>query len=287
MSAQREFGILNGKRITASEHAFPFSNRAFMYGDGLFETMHWHRDRILFLEDHLQRLYRGLEALAISLPAGFSPERLEKESRSLLSACRIAGDARLRLQIWREPEGLSFKRSSVQSSYILTVNSLPVTGFKLNVKGLRVGIVPGNLLFPSPFSSFKSCNRIPYVMAGIYAARNGLDDAILLNHRGQVSESAISNIFIFNGGEWLTPSLRSGCVDGVMRKNLLRMMKLLKYPVREKIISVQDLEEAEEVFFSNVIRGISRVEAVEGKRKTTARTAQLAGKLFGKPGSTG
>jgi branched-subunit amino acid aminotransferase/4-amino-4-deoxychorismate lyase len=253
------------------------ANRALQYGDGVFETMHYHNGKILFGQDHFDRLKLGLEALKIKLPAGFSMAGLIRRTGKLLLLNKISGDARIRLQVMRN-DGGSYTPVSRDSSYMLTVSKLESTGFEMTVRGLKADIFDAGL--PQNFlSNHKTCNALPYVMAGIYAAEKKLDDCLLINASGRVAEAISSNVFMVRRGIIFTPPLRDGCVAGVMRKNLLGLSASMKFSIREKSLTIKDLLTADEIFLTNVIQGIRWVEFFRNRKKKNEITSKLLSEL--------
>jgi para-aminobenzoate synthetase / 4-amino-4-deoxychorismate lyase len=105
------------------------------------------------------------------------------------------------------------------------------------------------------FLFHKTTNRARYDAAYQRAARAGHADVIFLNERGEVTEGAISNIFVRRGSHWLTPPVACGLLDGVFRQWVLRMCPR----AREAVLTPRDLAAAEEIAICNAIRGWRRV----------------------------
>ncbi len=117
-------------------------------------------------------------------------------------------------------------------------------------------------------------------MAGIYSQKNALDDCLLLNNNGNIIEASGSNIFLIKTRQIITPGLESGCVDGVMRKNLIRIARESGFDVvDEKFVNQEDLINADEVFLCNAVSGIKWVMAFKEKRYYNNISVQLVEKL--------
>lgn len=114
----------------------------------------------------------------------------------------------------------------------------------------------------STISSFKTCSALPYVMAGIVRQQANANDMILLNTAGYISECIASNLFWLKDGKLFTPSLESACIDGVMRKQILRKANSLQIPIREGLFTKPDLLAADAVFCCNVA-GIQAIRQIE------------------------
>jgi len=116
-------------------------------------------------------------------------------------------------------------------------------------------------------SNLKTTNTLLNVLAGIYKKEKKLDDVILLNQDGFVCEGISSNIFVIKNNVLYSPTLDDGCVKGIMRENIIDISLNLKMTVIDEAhINLLDIEEADEVFFTNVIWGIRWVMAYKQRR---------------------
>ena len=97
-----------------------------------------------------------------------------------------------------------------------------------------------------------------YAEAFKEAVNQGFDDVLFLNQRGEVTEGAISNVFIERDGRWLTPPVECGLLAGVCRRHLLETLE----HVEERVLYAEDLRQADAVYLSNAARGLRKVEIV-------------------------
>ena len=226
------------------------NNRAFRYGDGLFETMRLEQGHIQWLASHWERLRGGMMLLELPLPARFTPEYLEDAAQELAESNGLGNSARLRLQVWRGGEGLYTPVAS-QTEFLLEATAL--TDAAVPVLKNRVFFAETVQLAASPLSPFKTVSALPYVLAGLERQRRGADELILGDNRGYVSEATASNLFWWQSGSLFTPSLASGCVAGVRREQILRRAAALQIPVAEGLYAKAELLTAEAAFTCNVL----------------------------------
>lgn len=239
----------------------PWHNRAFQYGDGLFETIIYRNGKVYFLPDHVERLTQGVRALAMQLPEGLTVQYLERVIPELARQNGLKETARIRLQVWRKPGGL-YTPAEQQTDFCIT--TLPVDVESYAIKE-NVRFFEDVRLSYSTLSAFKTCSALPYVLAGIHKQRTQADDVILLDVHGHVAECMASNLFWLKNNTLYTPSLASGCVGGVMRRQILHYAAQLHLPVKEGLFSREELLSADAVFCCNVagIQSIRRIEKTE------------------------
>lgn len=254
----------NGEIVPADTKLLPVANRAFKYGDGLFESMRMLKGQLKFADMHADRLQRGMKALKIDgysqMDAYFLKEKAEQ-----LSIRNKSKHGRLRLTVYRDSGGF-YTPSQNKSGYCLEFTPADEPRYFLNEKGLIVDIFT-DLPKPSNYlSNIKTCNSLVYVMAGLYKAQNNLDEVFLLNQNGFLCEASSSNVFVLYQNHLYTPALSEGCVEGVMRQVIINIAKKSNIPVTEAQINPEILYEADEVFLTNASKGIQCVMGYGIKR---------------------
>lgn len=242
------------------------TNRAFRFGDGLFETIHYHKGKLLFWNSHYDRMVQGMAALRF-FRGGFPlKEELEAQVLDLLVKNRVFNDARVRISLFRRGGGL-YTPDNLSCSWLIEVEPLNVKGYQWFDEGLHVGFFTDFPRHFSPASPFKTLSVQANILAGIYARERGLNDAYVVNGKGRFVESVSSNIFWMKEGALFTPAVSSGCVDGIMRKEIIRLAKGEGVLVMENQgATEEDLLNADELFLTNVISGIRWVVALKNQR---------------------
>ncbi|GAB3499520.1 aminodeoxychorismate lyase [Spirosoma knui] len=238
--------VYNSDILSEKEFIVDISDRAFQYGDGLFETIRYERGQLWFWPDHYDRLTRGLSALQLNLPACVDMATLKKSILELLAANGLSDQpARIKIQVWRRPGGL-YTPTHHAGNFLISAR--PGQPFSISTQK-NVVIYHAFRLSPSPISSFKTINALPYVLAGLYKQEQGSNDVILLDTQGHLAECIASNLFWIAGDTLYTPSLQSGCIDGIARRQLLSTSS----NAREGLFSPDTLSRADVVFAANVM----------------------------------
>jgi branched-subunit amino acid aminotransferase/4-amino-4-deoxychorismate lyase len=279
---QANTSILNGKLVATDQAVFSFANRAFRYGDGVFESMRVVNGKIPFFNYHLARLKRACDFLKLSNTNLFKDNYLADQIAVLLDKNAIQKGGRVRLTVYREDGGL-YTPEQNKANYCIEASVLETNLFEINSKGLAVDLFPDIKKQIHALSNYKTNNCLTYVMAGIYKTEKKLDDCILLNDRNQVCEAISSNLFLVINGALYTPSLSEGCLDGVMRKIIIENAPKHRINIYEPAVMPNDILRADEVFLTNSIHGIQWVGSYKNKRffNTTAKKIiQLVNELI-------
>ena len=248
-----DFFIYNDKYYKEGTAVISQNNRSFKFGDGLFETLKITKGKIQLSEYHFKRLYSGMETLQFQIPKHFTPDYLQGKIVALFKKNKHIAGVRIRLMIFRGDGGLYDPKDHFPNYIIQTwdIENYQV----LNPNGLHIDIYHDAIKSCDKFANLKCNNYLPYVMAALHAKNIKVNDCILLNSFNRVCDTSIANIFIIKKGEVYTPPLSEGCVAGVIRQFLLEKLNM-DFTIIEKPISVEELENADEVFVTNSIRGI-------------------------------
>jgi branched-chain amino acid aminotransferase len=254
----------NGKIFRSDKVFIGANNRSLRYGDGLFETMKIQGGKIVMADDHFDRLWKGLQLLEFDVPLSFSREILTKQILALPGKNLHPRDVRVRLNVFRGDGGLNDAINNFPN-YIIQTWVLPDHSNQLNSNGIVTGIYEDARKTCDAFSNLKHNNFLPYVMGALHAKKMKWNDAVVLNSYGRICESTIANIFYIKDNMVHTPALSEGCIAGVMRKNLLAKLPAIGYEVIKKEVTVDDLMNADEVFFTNSVSPIRWVKSINDK----------------------
>ncbi len=251
------FVNFNGQLVAADSAVIGVSNRAFKYGDGLFESMRLVNGQLKFADLHADRLQQGMKALKLE---GYSllDSWFLKDKAQELGVWNKAKHGRLRLTVYRDAGGL-YTPDDNKSGWCLELIPDEVSNYRLNQKGLIMDVYTEVLKPVNYLSNYKTCNALPYVMAGLYKNEHKLDDVFLLNQGGFLCESISSNVFVWYQNHLYTPALSEGCVAGIMRQVIINLCIEKEIPVTEAQINPDILHEADEVFVTNATRGLQWV----------------------------
>lgn len=242
---------LNGELLATEAARIDPSDRGFLLGDGLFETMAAHDGGVPELARHYARLAHGAQLLRLPLP--LSQTALEETCRALLTANNMA-EAALRLTLTRgpAPRGLA-PPPKTTPTLLITAAPLPAPAGPLHL--ITASIRRDET---SPLSALKTLNYLPGVLARIEAEEQGADDALLLNRQGFVAETSAANLFVSLNGQWYTPPVEDGALPGIRRAALLEARRVQEMP-----LAPAQLVHADAIFAGNAL-SLRAVASLDG-----------------------
>ncbi|MCF7561876.1 aminotransferase class IV [Sabulilitoribacter multivorans] len=255
-------------------------NRGYAYGDALFETIKVSYGKILFWEDHYFRLMASMRIMRMEIPMNFTMEYLEEQIHKTIKANAFENaSVRVKLMVHRKEGGL-YTPETNDIDFIITATSLSEDFYTLKDEFYEVDLFKDYYVSPSLLSTLKTNNKALNVVGSIFAKENNLNNCLVLNTNKQVIESLNGNVFLVKGNTIKTPPISDGCLKGVMRTQLINMIKELKeYELLEESISPFELQKADEIFITNVITGIQPVSKYRKKTYNAEVSKLLLQKL--------
>tara|TARA_R110002096_G_scaffold6222_6_gene28766 strand:- start:8270 stop:9112 length:843 start_codon:yes stop_codon:yes gene_type:complete len=255
-------------------------NRGFAYGDALFETIKTSYGKLLFWEDHYFRLMASMRILRMEIPMNFTMEFLEEQIQNTLKANQLSNaSSRVKLTVFRNEGGLYLPKTN-DVSFIISIKAIDDDFYIIKNDFYEVDLFKDHYVSPSLLSTLKTNNKALNVVGSIYAKENNLQNCLVLNTEKQVIEVLNGNVFLVKGNVIKTPPINDGCLKGVMRKQLIEIIKSLpEYELKEDSISPFELQKADEIFITNVIVGIQPVTKYRKKSFSNKVSKALLQKL--------
>ena len=265
--------------LVSSQEQSWSNNRSFLYGDGVFETLKIVNQKVLFLEDHYFRLMASMRIVRMEIPMNFTMEYFENQIINTVIANQCSDSARVRITVYRN-EGGYYLPETNQISFIIQATSLSTSLYSYEAISYEVDLYKDFYIAKQLLSTLKTTNKIIHVTGSIFAKENGFQNCLLLNDEKNVVEALQGNIFMLMNGKLITPPITDGCMNGIMRKKIISLAKSIEnIEIIEASISPFDLQKAEELFITNVIKGIQPVTKYRKKEYTTNLAKQLTEKL--------
>lgn len=271
---------LNGITLQGEDAKLSFKNRGFTYGDSVFETIRVINSKIIFWEDHYFRLMASMRIMRMEIPLTFSPEFLEDQIQKLIIENHLQNSpSRVRFTVYRQ-EGGYYTPANRDIDYIIETTRLDSPFYLLNTGSYEIELFKDHYVNSGLLSTIKTNNRAVNVLGGIYAEENGYQNCLLLNEKKMVVEALNGNIFLVKDRVVKTPPLNEGALNGIIRKQLISIIKLIDgLALEETAISPFELQKADELFITNVIIGIQPVTKYRKKEYVAEVSGELLTKL--------
>lgn len=231
-----------------------------LFGDGIFETMVYNQGSIRFMDAHLERANRGIRVLRMQPRRNLDIARISNLVGNNFESQKTY---RIRWTIFRNGLG-RYTPVASDFSELVTISS-----FQAASKIKETAFISESVrLYDTLWANCKTLNALPYILANQERMERKMDEVILLDRNGFLSEAGSSNLYWRKGEQIFTPSLDHACVAGVSRKHILERLQQLDINYSECSFKPNELMDADQVFVSN-ISGISYLKRINGQEFDT------------------
>jgi len=240
---------INGEIIPAHQASISVFDHGLLYGDGIFEGLRFYHGKTFMLQEHLQRLRQSAEAIALQLP--YTLSQLSGAIDQLVQAYP-ADTGYLRLVVTRGPGSLGIDPAKCsEPNLFIIADELSVVNTQHHDQGIRLHVAetrrtPAACLDPA----IKSLNYLNNILARIEANQAGMDEALMLNMDGYISEGSVDNLFIIRDGKLYTPAPEDGLLVGITRSIIIDIAAEIGIPCLQQSLQLDDLHAADECFLT-------------------------------------
>jgi len=255
----------SGKLVPEKDARVSVFDHGLLYGDGVFEGIRTYNGRVFMLEEHIDRLYRSAQAIALKIPMS-KKAMLQAVVRTCKANNNMNGYVRLVVTRGKGTLGLN-PYSCKNPEIIIIAGKIRLYSPMLYRHGLKVitaGTIRNHTESINP--AIKSLNYLNNIMAKIEAINSGVEEVIMLNVQGYVAEATGDNVFIFKGNRLLTPPTSAGALEGVTRNVVMQLAAQGGYEVCEAMLTRYDLYNADEMFLTGT--AAEMISVVEMDRRS-------------------
>jgi len=269
----------NGTQQETNATILP-DNRGLNYGDAVFETLRVSGGKIYFWEDHYFRLMASMRILRMEIPMSFTPEYLEEQVlETIASSENKNGAFRAKILVWRKTGG-KYSPTTNNVEFLITSEQLLNPFYTMDDSFYEIELFKDHYINSGLLSTLKTTNKVLNVLGSVYAQENDYANCLLLNEKKQVVEALNGNIFLVNGYKIKTPPIEDGCLNGILRKQIIKILgQMPDYVLEETSVSPFELQKADEIFITNVITGIQPVSKYRKKEYGREVAKELLAKL--------
>jgi branched-chain amino acid aminotransferase len=256
--------FIGGKLFDKADAKISVYDHGLLYGDGVFEGLRSYSGRVFRLEQHLDRLHDSARAIHLQLP--MSKEAIGKAVYETLAVNGLR-DAYIRLVVTRGAGSLGLDpRKTTDPQLIIITDSISLYPEELYEHGLKIITAATMRNHPSALNPrIKSLNYLNSILAKVEGTNAGCLEALMLNHKGEVSECTGDNIFVVRRGEIHTPSIDAGILEGITRDAVIDLARASNLTVVERTMDRHDIYTADECFLTGTAAEIIPVVELDGR----------------------
>ena len=269
---------LSGKLVREQDARVSVFDHGLLYGDGVFEGIRSYNGRVFMLEEHIDRLYRSAQAIALKIPIS------KKEMlKAVVMTCKAnnAMNGYIRLVVTRGKGTLGLNPYSCKKPEIIIIAGkiqlYPPLLYRHGLKVITAGTIRNHTESINP--AIKSLNYLNNIMAKIEAINSGVEEVIMLNVQGYVAEASGDNVFVFKGNRLVTPPTSDGALEGITRNVVMKLAAQSGYEVAEATLTRYDLYNADEMFLTGTAAEIISVVEMDRRAIGSGRPGKKTIKL--------
>jgi branched-chain amino acid aminotransferase len=256
--------FINGKWFDKADAKISVYDHGLLYGDGIFEGIRIYGSRIFRLREHIDRLYESARSIRLEIPMS-----REKMGEAVISTVQVNQkvDGYIRLVVTRGAGSLGIDpRKASDPQVIIIVDDISLYPQELYEKGLEIVTVSTIRNHPNALNPrIKSLNYLNNIMANMEGVQAGCMEALMLNHKGEISECTADNFFLVKNGGLRTPPADACILEGVTRAAIMELAKPAGIPVREMALTRHDVYTADECFLTGTAAEVMPVVKVDGR----------------------
>jgi len=270
---------INGKFVEKSKAVVSVFDHGLLYGDGVFEGIRAYNGSVFKLVDHVDRLYDSAKSIHLRIHLTKS-----EMTDAVVDTLRRNGlrDAYIRLVVTRGTGDLGVDPALCRAPTLFIIAEPMASGLgpkepkvvKLIMSSIRRDSVAATS------HEIKSLNYLNSILAKVEANHAGVDDAILLDQRGFVSEASVTNIFLIKDKKISTPSPAAGILHGITRARVISLCSDLGFDVWERDVTPFDLVTADEVFLAGTKSEILAVGTIGGTKIGAGGVGPITRRLY-------
>ena len=256
---------VNGEILHREKAKISVFDSGFLLGDGVWEGIRFHNRHLVFIQEHLDRLFQGASSLDIDI--GISKDNIKSLIISVLDANRMVTDIHIRFIVSRGLKKTPYQHpnANLGGATIVIIPEYKKADKTINKKGISLVTVStrrGTADTQDP--QLNTLSKLNCIFACIEADKKGADEGLMMDVNGNVSTCNSTNFFIIKNKEVWT-STGEYCLPGVTRGAIIQLCKENNIPIYEKDFLVDDVLNADEAFVTGTFAGVIPAVSLDGK----------------------
>ncbi len=270
---------INGELFHRSEAKISVFDSGFLLGDGVWEGIRLHKSSLVFIEDHLDRLYASAKGISLKIP--YSKQEIIDQINKVLDKNNMNDNIHIRLVVSRGDKITPYQNpnANVGPINLVIIPEHKKTDPNTYIKGISIGRVSNirpneNILSPH----YNTLSKLNCILASIEANKLGYDEGIMNDINGNISTCNSTNLFFINNGVVLT-STGEYCLNGITRGKAISVCNHNRIEYSEKNFTFEDIKECNEAFVTGTFAGIIPVSRLEGRKLESTNPYSLVNKI--------
>lgn len=257
---------VNGALLARNDAKISVFDSGYLVGDGVWEAFRLHHGNLVFLDQHLDRLWQGAATIGMSLP--FTRGELVEKIWKTLNANKMQDNVHVRVMVTRGIKKTPSQdpRLTISGPNVVIIAEHKIASPETKEKGISLFTTTIRRGSPDYLDPRLNCHsKLHEVQALIQALEAGADEALMLDVHGFVSTCNATNFFMVKNGEVWT-STGQYCMHGITRENVIKVCQDNKIPCHQKNFSLFDVYGADEAFATGTFGGLTPVVQVDGRK---------------------
>lgn len=271
--------FLGGEFVKKEDAVVSVFDHGFLYGDGVFEGIRVYSGNVFRLDAHLKRLFESAQSIKLEIP--YSHEEMTQLIVETIRKNQLES-AYIRVVVSRGKGNLGLDPSSCsQPNVIIIAEQLALYPKEFYERGIKIASVASRRNRPDVLSpQVKSLNYLNNILVKLEANQAGVDEALMLNDQGYVTEGSADNIFIVKNGVVYTPPVYLGALEGITRNAIIDVARAKGFEVRETPFTRHDVYVADEVFLTGTAVEVIAVIEVDTRVINGGKPGEVTNQLL-------
>ena len=270
---------INGDLYPRSEAKISVFDSGFLLGDGVWEGIRLHQSKLMFIDEHLDRLFESAAGISLNIP--FSKNDIKDEINKVLSKNLMTDHVHIRLVISRGDKITPYQNPNANLGPInfVIIPEYKKTNPKIYKNGVTIGRVP--IIRPSDnilSTHYNTLSKLNCILASIEANKKGFDEGIMNDPNGNISTCNSTNLFFVKENKVLT-SKGEYCLNGITRGKAIMICQSNDIPILEKDFIFDDIIDCDEAFVTGTFAGIIPVSKIENRNLKSTNSDSLVNQI--------